>query len=260
MGNRERYTHGTPSYVELSTPDPEAAEQFYRALFGWDVDQQPIGEGAIYRMAKQDGRTVAAISPQQPQQRDAGVPPNWQTYVTVDDVDATLSRAGELGGTVHAGPFDVFDAGRMGVVQDPQGVFFAVWQAGRSIGSELVNAPGAYSWAELVTPDPEAAATFYGELFGWRFSPFEDSPSPYWIITNRDDHGIGGARPPQPQEPPYFLAYFGSDALEATVARVQELGGQALHEPFPVGDAGRVVTLKDAQGAVFALYAGNFEE
>jgi uncharacterized protein len=260
MGIRERYTPGTPSYVELSTPDPEAAEQFYLALFGWDAEHQPIGDGVIYRIVRQDGHRAGAISPQQSQQRDAGVPPNWQTYITVDDADAALARAGELGGTVHAGPFDVFDAGRMGVVQDPQGVFFAVWQPNQNIGAEVVNAPGTFSWSELVTPDPETAGQFYGELFGWTIAPFEDPPSPYWVIQNRDGHGIGGMRPPQPHEPGYFLVYFGTDALAATSARVRELGGEVLHDPIPVSENAEIVTVKDPQGAVFALYAGPYED
>jgi predicted enzyme related to lactoylglutathione lyase len=260
MGIRHSYQPGTPSYVELSSSDPEGAERFYLALFGWDVEHQPIGEDTIYRIVRQDGQRVAAISPQQPQQRDAGVPSIWQTYITVEDADASLGRAGELGGTVHAGPFDVFDAGRMGVVQDPQGAFFAIWQPNRSIGSELVNAPGAFSWSELVAPDADAAGRFYGELFGWTVSPFEASSSPYWLIQNRDRHGIGGMRPPQPHEPASWLVYFGCEAIEATSARVAELGGQVLHDPISVSEDAQVVTVMDPQGAVFALYAGRYED
>jgi predicted enzyme related to lactoylglutathione lyase len=189
MGTREQYESGTPSYVELSSSDPEAAERFYAALFGWEVEHQPLGDGVTYRILRQDDRTVGAISPQQPQQRQAGIPSNWQTYITIDEVDAALVQAGEHGGTVHAGPFDVMEAGRMGVVQDPQGVFFALWEAKANIGAELVNAPGAFSWSELVTPDPDAAARFYGDVLGWSVSPFEQSPSPYWVIQSAAGRG-----------------------------------------------------------------------
>jgi predicted enzyme related to lactoylglutathione lyase len=67
-------------------------------------------------------------------------------------------------------------------------------------------------------------------------------------------------RPPQPHEPGYWLVYFGCEALEATSARVAELGGEVLHDPIPVSEESSVVTVKDPQGAVFALYAGRFED
>ena len=93
-----------------------------------------------------DGKPVAAISPQPQAQRDAGVPPLWNSYVTVESADGSLERARELGGTVHAPAFDVLDVGRMGVIQDPQGAFVMVWEPKAMIGAGLVNAPGALSW------------------------------------------------------------------------------------------------------------------
>jgi len=102
----------------------------------------PEGEEVFYSMMSIDGKPVAAISPQPEQQREAGAPPVWNSYVTVENADASLERAKELGGTVHAPAFDVFEAGRMGVIQDPQGAYFLVWQPNQHIGAQLVNAPG----------------------------------------------------------------------------------------------------------------------
>ncbi len=259
MGTRERYTAGTPSWVELSTPDQDGAKSYYQALFGWEAQDTPIGENAVYTMLRQDGRHVGAITPQPSQQREAGVPPFWLTYITAQDADAVLARAGELGATVHAGPFDVFDAGRMGVLADPQGAFFAVWQPKEHIGAGLVNAPGAFSWAELAAADPAAAVGFYGDLFGWRAAPLESSPVPYWVVQNDDEHTIGGVRGTVDPEPPNWVVYFGCEAIEATLARATELGGQAVHEPVDIG-AGMIVTIRDPQGAHFALYAGRFDD
>lgn len=145
MGKRDRYAAGTFSWVELATPDPRAAVTFYRSLFGWEAEENPIPEeagGGVYTMLLVDGERVAGLSEQPIAQRDAGVPPNWFSYVTVADADAASARAAELGGTVHAGPFDVMDTGRMAVIADPSGAMFGVWQAGTSIGATLVNEPG----------------------------------------------------------------------------------------------------------------------
>jgi uncharacterized protein len=135
MGKRTSYGPGAFSYVELHTSDTEGARQFHGELFGWQGEDVPIPEevgGGTYTALKLDGETVAALTPLAPQQRDAAVPPNWFSYVTVANADETAARAAELGGGVHAGTFDVMDEGRMTVIGDPTGPMFGVWQASRS--------------------------------------------------------------------------------------------------------------------------------
>lgn len=259
MGTRERYTPGTPSWCDLSTSDQDGAKRFYAALFGWEIEDNPVDETTVYSMMRLDGAYAAAISAQPAQQRDSGVPPMWNTYITVEDADAALARAGELGGTVHAGPFEVTTAGRMGVVQDPLGAFFEVWEPREHIGAGVVNAPGAFTWCELVSPGIEAATEFYRELFGWTATPFEGMSIPYSTLANADGHTIGGVRPSTEAEPPHWLVYFGCGAIEPAVARVEELGGRRLSGPHDIG-VGKLATVADPQGAVFALYDGRFED
>ena len=112
---------GTFCWPELATTDQRGAAAFYRALFGWDVDEQPIGPTDTYTMFKMRALEVAAACTLRLEERQHGVPPHWNAYVTVADADATSTRARELGGTVLAPPFDVMDAGRMAVLQDPTG-------------------------------------------------------------------------------------------------------------------------------------------
>src|SRR3954449_3963673 len=181
MGERTQHKPGTFSWADLSTTDQGAAKEFYSGLFGWEADDLPVGDGAVYSMMRRDGHSMAAISTQPEQQRQAGVPPMWNSYVTVESADDAEARATELGANVHAGPFDVMQAGRMAVVQDPQGAFFMVWEPRENIGAELVNAPGALCWNELASPDLEASASFYSGLFGWELQQFEGSPEPYLV-------------------------------------------------------------------------------
>src|SRR6266513_1340550 len=72
----------------------------------------------------------------------------------VADADATAARAAELGATVISQPFDVLEAGRMAVLQDPTGAVFAIWQPRQSIGAQLVNDAGALTMNQLNTSDP----------------------------------------------------------------------------------------------------------
>jgi len=106
MAERTEHTPGTFSWTDLTTTDQDAAKQFYTALFGWTYDDNPVGENMVYSMAVVDDKPVAAISPQPQQQREAGAPSSWNSYITVQSADDTLARAQELGATVHADAFD----------------------------------------------------------------------------------------------------------------------------------------------------------
>lgn len=257
MGERSEYTPGTFSWSDLSSPDQDASKAFYTALFGWTAVDLPMGEDAVYSMMQLDGKDVAAISPQPQQQRDMGMGPVWNSYVTVGSADATVERAKELGGNAHAPAFDVMEAGRMAVLQDPQGAYFLVWEPRENIGAALVNAPGALVWNELQSPDLDASASFYGDLFGWEVAPFEGMADRYLSIKNAGANN-GGMRELAPGTPPNWLVYFGADDIDAALAKVEQLGGSKLAGPIDIQIA-KIAVVQDPQGAVFALYAGELE-
>jgi uncharacterized protein len=258
MGERTQYTPGTFCWTDLATTDQEAAKTFYSGLFGWEAEDMPVGDGNFYSMMRLGGKDVAAIAPQPPMQRDAGVPPVWNSYVSVESADAAADRAKELGATVHAPAFDVLEAGRMAVIQDPQGAFFMVWQPKQHFGAALVNTAGAFVWNELSSPDTDAATAFYSDLFGWTITPFEGSPEPYLSIKNGEANNGGIRELNQPGVPPHWLVYFGVDDIDAGIAKVEELGGSKMVGPIEIQIA-KIAIVQDPQGAAFAIYAGQLE-
>lgn len=258
MGERESYTPGTFSWTDLSTTDPDAAKAFYGELFGWEAEDMPVGEGSVYTMVRKGGKDVGAISAQPEQQREAGVPPLWNSYITVASADDTVAKTEELGGSVHVPAFDVMDAGRMAVLADPQGAFFLAWEPRSHIGAGLVNAPGALSWNELQTTDIDAAAAFYAGLFGWTSSQMQGSADPYLVIKNGERFN-GGIRPGEPGPPPNWLVYFGIENIDAALELIEQRGGKKYMGPTDIGVA-KVAVVADPQGAVFALYDGAFED
>jgi len=258
MGERSGFAPGTFCWSELATSDQGAAKEFYAGLFGWTADDRPVGEGAYYSMQLNDGKQVAAIAMQPQQQRDAGVPPLWNSYVWADDADAVLERAKELGATAHAPAFDVMTAGRMAVIQDPQGAFFMLWQPRDHRGAQLVNAPGALVWNELQSPDPDASTAFYGDLFGWEIEQFPGMEERYLAIRNAGANN-GGIRDLTPPAPPSWLVYFGVEDIDEALATVGRLGGSTLAGPIDIARA-KIAVVADPQGAAFALYAGELED
>jgi predicted enzyme related to lactoylglutathione lyase len=110
-------THGAFSWNELTTTDPAAAAAFYSALFGWSVKEMGAEMGG-YRVVNVGDTGVGGIM-QCPEGQP--IPPHWGAYVTVDNVEQTIAKCGELGGKVVVPPMDIPNVGRMAVLQDPQG-------------------------------------------------------------------------------------------------------------------------------------------
>jgi predicted enzyme related to lactoylglutathione lyase len=261
MGTRTSHTPGTFSWVDLQTSDVDAAKAFYAELFGWGYDDMPMDDGSVYAMAKVGDDHVAALGGLPP----GGVPPHWNSYVTVASADDALSRAGELGGATMGDAFDVFTAGRMGVLTDPTGAALAVWEPRDNVGAGRVNDVGCLTWNELGTTDPKAAADFFGQLFGWTYEEQDmGGGEPYRTIRNGDRMN-GGIRRQGEMEagvPPNWLPYFTVEDADATAAKVSEHGGQVLAPPMTLPTEGepRIAVFADPQGAAFAVFAGPTED
>ena len=255
MGERDGYEHGTFSWTDLATPDAQGSKRFYGALFAWDFEDNPIPDDGVYVIARIGGRAAAAMF------ETTDRHPAWASYVTVDDLDGTTARARDLGANLLAEPFDVMDVGRMSTIQDPTGAVLCLWEPRTSIGAEIVNGPDALSLNQLNTSDPEAAERFYGELFGWRFDSVGTEETPYWGIFRGD--ALNGGMMPLPAGAPmpsHWLVYFGSEDVDASAERIRSAGGALMVEPMDVPPSGRILVAQDPQGAIFALFAGRFDD
>jgi len=251
---------GAFCWPELSTTDQKAGVAFYRALFGWDVNEQPMGEAGSYSIFQLRGKDVAAAYTMRPEERQHGAPPHWNSYVTVSSADEAAQRAGSLGGRVLAPPFDVMESGRMAVLQDPAGAVFQVWEPKKHIGVKLLREPGALTWTELSTTDTEAAKKFYTGLFGWKEKTSSGGGMTYteWILG---DTPIGGMMAMNEEMkrmhvPPNWLPYFEVTDCDGSADKAQSAGGGLIVPPTNIPSAGRFSVVRDPQGAVFAIYKG----
>ena len=249
---------GTVSWAELATTDQQGGVAFYRALFDWEVAEQPIGPSEVYSMFQLRGQEVGAAYSMREDERKLGVPPHWNLYVTVGSVDESARRAQELGGTLLAPPFDVMDAGRMAVVKDPTGAIIQLWEAKRSIGAKILSEPGALCWSELTTRDPAGAKAFYAALFGWTAKESgADSPMPYTEFSNNGQPGMGMMKMPDhmPEHvPSYWMPYFQVLDCDAATAKATGLGASVMVPPTDISNTGRFSILSDPQGAMFAAF------
>jgi predicted enzyme related to lactoylglutathione lyase len=271
MPQRDGYIPGVPCWIDSNQPDPEAAAEFYRGLFGWEVeDVMPPGSEGRYFMARIRGLDVAAVGSIPP-----GAPPNavWNTYIWVDDVDETAANVRDAGGTALREPFDVLDSGRMAVFADPEGAAFSVWQAREHKGARIVNEAGSLNFNGLGTRDVEGAKAFYGAVFGWQTMTVGGG-NEMWTLPGYGDHleestpglremvtemggpagfedvvaSINPIPDDQPDVRPHWSVTFATDDADATAAKAAELGGTVVVPPFDAPWV-RMTLIADPAGA-----------
>lgn len=270
MSERDGYISGVPCWVDTNQTDPAKAAEFYGGLFGWELEESmPEGTPGSYLTARIRGGDVAAVA----SLREGSAAVAWNTYIWVDDADATAKQVVEAGGSVLLEPFDVPGAGRMAVMADTEGAVFSVWQAREHRGSKVVNEHGAVNFNGLATRDVAAAERFYGEVFGWKQLPLPGSPM--WMLPGYGDH-LEEATPGLKEQvaamapegfvdvvaqltpiaegdtdtPPHWNVTFATDDVEATAALATELGAEVLVGPVDAPWV-RMAVIRDPQGATF---------
>jgi len=239
------WPNGTPCWVDYGAADIDATKRFYADLLGWEYTGGEPEFGG-YLTATRNGEQAAGLGPQQ----DPNDPPRWTTYFATDDAAATAARIKDAGGTVLVEPMEVGPMGTMVIALDPQGNPFGLWQAGMHTGFRIANEPGGVTWNEAAVDDPDAARTFYGSVFGFRFDEVPDAGGYTTFAT--DDRPLGGLGGHQPGSPKGWTTCFSVASTDAAVAAVESAGGTvtmaATDTPF-----GRFAVVEDPWGAAFSV-------
>lgn len=255
MAHIDKHAPGEFCWMELATTDQSSAKNFYGSLFGWAANDMPMGPDSYYTIFRLQGRDCAAGYTLTAQEK--GQPPHWNLYIAVENADAAASKAASLGAKVPAPAFDVMDAGRMSVIEDPTGAVFVVWQAKNNAGIGISGEPGTICWADLSTPDRERAKTFYSNLFGWKITPGEGKDSSGYLHIMNGENMIGGIQTSDGRNadaPPHWLIYWYVADVDASAAKAKQLGATFHLPPTTIEGVGRMAVMADPQGAVSALF------
>jgi predicted enzyme related to lactoylglutathione lyase len=282
---RDGYIPGVPCWVDASEPDPEAALDFYGALFGWEFGMSPGADGE-YFVARAEATAWSLFDGSGESRRgdvaavrsipDAAPPmAMWNTYFWVASADETVSVIRDAGGGVVMEPFDFGEASRVAVFTDPERAAFSVWEARGHKGARLVNDPGSLNFNGLNTRDVAGARHFYGSVFGWETLPM-DGGIEMWTLAGYGDY-LEGYHPglrrqmvdagapegfadvvatinpiadDQPDTPAHWSVTFAVDDADAAAARATELGGTVVVPPFDAPWV-RMAVIADPQGATF---------
>ena len=103
---------------------------------------------------------------------------------------------------------------------------------------------------ELPSKDTARAKAFWSGTFGWDFNNPMVAGMEYWLTQTGEDQG--GAIYPD-DEKTGLVAYFDTDDIDATVAKIRELGGHA-DDKSPIPHVGWFARAKDTEGNEFSVF------
>jgi uncharacterized protein len=238
---------------DLTTEDPAASKKFYAALLGWEYSETTV-LGRPYSVARLGKTPVAGIHPPNPDRGKTAS--HWLSYMSVPDVEATVTKAKAAGGDVLAGPLDVGTVGRAAVLKDPQGAPFGLV---RLSAGDPPDPPkpveGAFFWNEYLTHDLAPTLAFYNGLFPYEMTTSKSEENAAYVVLKSDRPRAGVFRLPdsQSQVPQSWLPYVLVSDPAGLAARVPGLGGRVLLEPSPQHRKGSLAVVADPAGAVVAL-------
>lgn len=230
-------------WCDLLTEDVQAAQDFYRDLFGWRFENYSSDYSIIYNGDKPIGGMV----PYENKNPDV-LESFWMVSLSVEDVDRSVSATKARYGKVMDGPIDVRGRGRMAVIQDPQGAVLVVLRAAGGDPLEEDIIPGEWIWVDLVTRDAKSANAFYGALVGYTSDFIKlESVNSYNLLRKGEQAYAGVVELPWDDVEPNWLPYIGVDDLEDTVRQAEKLGGVVI---LRVED---VAVIADPTGSVFGI-------
>lgn len=255
MPEMTKYTPGTFCWIDLATTNADASKRFYGELLGLTAQDNPLGEGMVYTIMQKGGKSVCGLFQMDGEMLQQGVPPHWQSYVSVDSADQAVNKVSECGGTVMMPPTDVMDLGRMAVVQDLAGAIFSLWEPKSYIGADLIYEPGTLGWNELLTSDLSSASRFYSQMFGWSGATIKVSAEQDYTHFKLGEQPVGGMigiKEEWGEVPPNWAVYFCVVDCDASLQKAESLGAEVVL-PTMESENVRFAFLKDPQGVYFGL-------
>ena len=245
---------GRVVWHDCMTTDQEASINFFKELFGWEVNDVDMGPGG-YKMIKASGEDIGGFV-----QLDEshGMPSHWIAYVSVEDVDATIKRAESAGGENPVPPMEIANVGKFAVIKDPVGGYISAYQSATGEFSPETDEPagvGKFCWEEMLTSDVPKTLAFYGEVFGWGNKEMEMPGAGSYSIFTRGDKDEGGTMqmPAEAQAPPHWLSYISVGNCAAAMEKIKALGG-AIYHSQEIPNMGKFAVGADPTGAAFAVW------
>ncbi len=235
-------------WFDLVTGDPRAAQVFYGKVFGWSFE--PVPAGADYSLIAAGGRPIGGVF--QPVGARGEVGTRWLGFVSVEDIDAALSRLEEIGFAVLLPATDVPGRGTQAIVRDPQGAVFGLMRSAAGDPADEPVGIGEFFWVDLYTPDAAAAAAAYARM-GFSATPAGEGLGERVLLASNGYARAGITPLPADADKAGWLPYVQVESVADTVAEAEAAGGKVMLPPDSQVLDGNVAVIGDPLGGVIGI-------
>ncbi|MEM0895759.1 MAG: VOC family protein [Verrucomicrobiota bacterium] len=231
-------------WVDLSTFDPPKAKRFYGKVLGWEFSEEPAG----YWNASIGDTACAALYEMPEFFQKIRMPSFWMTYIAVDDIEATVVTARELGAKVELE--EVNAMGKVALIRDPAGAGFTCYQGNHPSARVSNPRSGQWMWSELFVSDFSKVRAFYEGMFGWEFESEGPGSDRHTILHRGQKIGaVQIASNDIKGDKEFWGVFFTVDSAAKAKAQINAAGGKVIYEHTTTEGSHHLAY--DSQGAAF---------
>jgi len=239
-------------WAELVTPDLAAAERFYGGMFGWTFHDLRTGENA-YAIARLGDAPVAGLV-KRPVRPDKPAQPAWLTFLSVPNVHQSGQAIVAHGGKELSAPRAYRMRGQQALYADPQGAVFAILNSHSGDPPDVLAAPGEWIWSALMARDPDSAAAFYQDVFGFEVFELSSSPRGEHLLLATEQFARASVNPlPRDDAHPHWVNFVRVNDVAKAAEQARSLGGRVLVEPHRDRYGGMMALIADPAGAAIGV-------
>jgi predicted enzyme related to lactoylglutathione lyase len=233
----------------IISTDVDKAVAFYGSALPFGIQTADMGGEPVPMVTAAEIPRAHIAAPQM-----EGVPSHWDSYLRVDDVDASTAEAVAQGGALVVPGTDI-PPGRFSVVASPSGATFCLFHEADEATSHNApgGAPGAVHWTELWSKDVEADLAWLTGTFGFGTETMQMPNGPYTILTSDGEYAGGVMASTEEKAPSMWLPWIQVTDVDATVAGIEAEGGASVSPSMDLPTVGRMAVVADPTGGVFGV-------
>lgn len=266
MNKTDQCGFGEFRWADAFVTDDDQAKAFYGALFGWSYHTEHMDNGMRYSQmfnsaTAGSAKPVAGIGIKWSE--DLKQCPNiWYCHILVRNVEQSVEKVLQAGGSAPTGIMDIMDVGRLATCLDDCGQVFCLWEPLTFAGAQAMKMNGALAWFELITKEPKNAIRFYESTLGWTANECELASGHYWVFK-LDDVPVAGMHGDLSQagDNAQWMPYFQVAEVDAATANCTAMNGSLVYGPEVEQSVGSFAILSDDQHNLFGIaqYESEFE-
>ncbi len=245
---------GKFGWADIYANQVDSTADFYVQLFGWTLETLEDG----YRVFRLDGDSVAGIvqRPRSAALDSDGATARWVPYIASADISASIKRARAAGAQTVIQATELEGRGEYALLRDGQGAYVGLVRPLAGSNSDQLVAEGDWIYARLFSPDPKAAAAFYGDAFGYKVVADDAtlSEEDYVLIADGFNRGAILPLPVESKKPALWVGFVRVASVKDAVEQAMGLGGSVILKPQSDLLGGHVAIVADPEGAPIGLF------